>query len=369
MGNSSIPLQSIVDDARRRADLAPALATGGSSDQPALSIATDVMLDMVKGGPDGQRFNWKWNRFNVTPNPLGVLGPVGGGSFLTNSWQQDYAVPGVVNLDWIEADVVAVNINQQQTRKQILQLEVKRDISKCCEGWQAPSKICWLPNDQLDYGVWGQTAQNSLNGLVNPGPLVVYTNPLGAGVSPVNPTTQIKDPNGNLWVLTTFGACGASQPSWPTNPAFPTLANQSTAATTQADGSCIWTVVNPKGQGFRVEPLPPQNAVVWLVRAVGQMIAPRFTSLGQLLNPVPDDHVTWFRQGFFARCYLAHPDPKIRSKFTQEYQLWLKGLDNAVKAGNREEDNSGFYPGGAIMDAGCGMFDPGPLYPFAGWWR
>src|SRR5260370_6221758 len=77
------------------------------------------------------------------------------------------------------------------------------------------AKICWLPNDQLQYGVWGQAQSASVSGLNNPGPNVAYTNPLGATQTPDNPTTQIIDTNGNLQILTRYGTCGSSQPSWP----------------------------------------------------------------------------------------------------------------------------------------------------------
>jgi hypothetical protein len=83
VGNSSLTLQNIFDDAMSNAELAPGLATGGWSDQPALRIANSVMTAMLAGGPNGQPFNWKWNRFNVTPFP-------------TISWQQDYFVPNLV---------------------------------------------------------------------------------------------------------------------------------------------------------------------------------------------------------------------------------------------------------------------------------
>src|ERR1035441_6715514 len=61
-GNSTIRLQEIVDDASTLGDVAPALATGGFSMAPALSIANDVMQAMVNGGNLGQPYNWKWNR-------------------------------------------------------------------------------------------------------------------------------------------------------------------------------------------------------------------------------------------------------------------------------------------------------------------
>lgn len=368
MGNSSISLQEIVDDAASLGDVSPALATGGFSDAPALSIANDVISAMLLGGPKGEPFNWKWNRFNVK-------------SFPTISLQQDYFVPGVVNLGWLEK-AWASNINQVSIPKQKSQLEVKKDLDVTFMQTGYPGKICWLPNDQLQTGTWGAhplgpTAANpsgetgvagsNPTGLQNPGPNVVYTNPIGTVQTPLNATTCITDPNGNLWVLTTFGTCGSTQPTWPASPAYPTFKDPTIVATTVTDGTCVWTAVNPKGQGFRLNPIPPQTGVVWLIQPVAQMRPPRFTTLGQLLEPVPDDYVTYFKQGFFAECYRRNPDPKVRAKYAQERQLWLEALDKAVRQSDREADDYGFVPGSSIMETGWGINPINPANPFGPW--
>lgn len=68
--NSSVRLRDIADAALRRSDLAPQLAVAGNSLQPAIDIANEVINAMCRGGADGQRMNWKWNRLNVIPNPI-----------------------------------------------------------------------------------------------------------------------------------------------------------------------------------------------------------------------------------------------------------------------------------------------------------
>lgn len=374
MGNSSILLQNIVDSAKRSAELVPALSAGNASAQPALDIATDIMIELLTGmarAVDGRKigpFAWKWNRIALVPSPIAntVLASIGGfGTFLTNSWQQDYAVPGVVTLAWIES-AHAININQPAQPKQVVHLEVKRELDKdYVQASNCPGKICWLPNDQLDYGIWGQQAIAAATGLTNPGPGVQYTVPVGSGVSPSNPTTQVQDPNGNLWALTTFGVCGNTQPSWTAQPTYPTPAAPTAAASTVTDGSCVWTAINPKGQGFRISPLPPQSGVVWLLRVVGQKKPPAFTSLRQTIEPVPDDHVKYFRDGFFAQCYRKHPDAKVRAKFDSEYRLWILSLENAIRAGNTEQNDFGFVPDRSIMSGGY-VSAPTPGWPWPG---
>jgi hypothetical protein len=365
MPNSSIRLREVVDDASSLGDVSPALATGGLSDAPALSIANDVMQAIINGGPIAQPYNWKWNRFNVTP-------------FCTISYQQDYFIPGLIRLGWLEG-ASASEINQTSIPKCKQQVEVHKDLEITYDQTGYPGKLCWIPNSTAQTGTWGvaplgPTSGNisgdvtgvgpNPSGLQNPGPGVIYTNPLGAINQPINATTCITDPNGNLWVLTTFGTCGDTQPNWPNPPSFPTVSNPTTVATTVVDGTSVWTAINPSGQAFRLNPIPPQTGVVWLIQPVAQFKAPRFKSLTQTLEPIPDDWEWAFKQGFFAECYRRNPDPKIRAKYTMERQLWMEALDKAVRQADREQDDFGFYPGSSIMQDGWGGYMPRPDYPW-----
>jgi hypothetical protein len=367
-GNSTIRLQDVVDDANTLGDVAPALSTGGSAMQPAMSIANDVMQQLINGGPGGQPYNWKWNRYNIP-------------AFTTISLQQDYFIPGLVNLGWLES-AWAVNLNQTSVPKQKTYLEVTKDLMVTNNQTSYPGKISWLPNSMLNTGTWGQhplgpTAANpagetvvsgpGATGQQNPGPNVVYTNPIGTLLTPQNAITAIKDPYGNLWCLTTFGTCGATQPAWPTNPTFPTLRNPNILATTVVDGTSVWTAINPVGQGIRLLPIPPQTGVVWQIQAVGQMKAPRFYNLSQYLNPIPDDWEWAFKQGFFAECFRRNPDPRVRAKYQQERQWWLESLDKAVRQADREMDDFGFYPASLVMDTGWGVNPLNPAQPFGPW--
>jgi hypothetical protein len=367
--NSTIQLQEVVDDASTLGDVAPALSTGGSSRDPALSIANDVMQAMINGGPGGQPYNWKWNRYNL---------PV----FYTNSLQQDYFIPNLVNIGWLESGW-AVDINQTSIPKQSYPVEIDKDLLVMNNQSGYIGKAAWLPNSVLNTGTWGAqplgpTAGNpsgqttlpgpNLTGQQNPGPNVLYTNPLGQLVTPYNATTAIKDPNGNLWCLTTYGVCGATQPTWPTSPVYPTLRNPNLIATTVTDGTCVWTAINPYGQGIRLSPMPPQSGIIWAIQLVGQMVAPRFFRLSQYLNPLPDTMEWAFKQGFFAECYRRNADPKIRARYKEERQNWLEALDKAVRQYDREKDDFGFYPGSpGVMDTGWGFNMVTPSMPYGPW--
>jgi hypothetical protein len=328
MGSSTTTLQSVVDYMSSLGELAPILPSGGYSVSTALSMGTDVMSELI-----AERFNWKWNRMKIPP-------------FYTNSWQQDYAqissrFPAAIG--WLEG-AYWVDINNSSLPKPSWPIEVKRDLPITSISGNPPGKIAWHYNSQLTQGVW-------------PGANQVYTQPLGAITTPTNPLINILDANGNILVLTTYGTTGSVAPQAVVNAAEGTTVN---------DGSCVWTVASPDGQGFRLMPLPPQTTVIYQVNVIAQMQAPKpFTTLQALLNPIPDDYARWFRDGFYAWCYKMSPNPQARSAFPSMQQQWLMAMEKSRKQGDREEDNSGFIPDRSCVSAG-GSGDYGPAWPYAG---
>ncbi len=354
MGNSTTKLQSVVDYARTIPDLSPVLASGGFSQEPALTIANDVMIAMF-----AKPFAWKWNRIRL---PF----------FYTNSWQQDYALTNMNNLAWLEYAIL-IDINSTSEPKDKYTLETNRDLPETSVQYGRPGQVGWLPNDQLIYGIWGGGAIGE-GAASNPGPGSYYgplLNTVAGSViaQPANPLLQIQDPNGNYWVLTnalTQGVTlGSVQPTWPTAVKYPTQTNPTQVATTQADGTGIWTAVNPKGQGLRLNPIPSQQGKVWQARVFGQGRAPQFTNLSQTLEPIPDDFASYFRRGFVAYAYMHSKDAKIRAKFPEQQELWMSLLQQAVQSVDRERDNSGIYPTDAIMPSpGSTYLGPAnPYYP------
>lgn len=354
MGNSTIKLQAIVDFARTYPDLSPVLSTGGFSQEPALTIANDVMIAMLS-----RPFAPKWNRIRL---PF----------FYTNSWQQDYALPAVNTLAWLEYAIL-IDINSTSEPKDKYTLETNRDLPETSVQYGRPGQVCWLPNDQLIYGTWG--GQNIGEGASsNPGPGSVYGALLGSipgqvVAQPNNPLLQIQDPNGNYWVLTnaltSSVTLGLTQPVWPTTIQYPTQTAPNVVATTVNDGTGIWTAINPKGQGLRLNPIPSQQGKVWQARIFGQARPVAFTSLSQTIDPVPDDYANYFRRGFIAYAYMHSKDPKVRAKFIDQQRLWTESLQVFAQAHDRERDNTGIYPTDAIMPSpGSTYLGPAnPYYP------
>lgn len=327
MGSSTVTIQSVNDYISSMGELQPVLPVGGFSVLTALGIGTDVMSELI-----AQRFNWKWNRMKVPP-------------WYTNSWQQDYAQLSKTTwpspLGWLE-NAYWVDINNTALPKPAWPIECVRDLATTSISGNPPAKIEWLPNNQLNFGVW-------------PGANQTYTSPIGAVITPTNPPINILDAHGNILVLTQYGVTGANAPVLPANSPEGTPVN---------DGSCVWKVADPNSQGFRIVPLPPQQGVVYQVNVVAQMQAPPpFTSMGQLINPIPDDYAKWFRDGYKAFCYQASPNLSVQAMFEKKRENWLMAIVNAIRQGDREQDNAGFVPDRGVV-APQGGIDIGPANPY-----
>ncbi len=336
MANSTISVGTIVLHGKTFPDVAPILQTaaGGSSLQPSLTICNDTMIEIIS-----DQFNWKWNRLNL---------PV----FYTNSWQQDYAL-NVVNLGWLEGGWM-VDINNTSTPKPIWPLEAVKDLPPTSVQWGIPQQVCWTYNKLMQYGTWAASA--------------TFINPIGVTGMPSNPLTQIADPNGNLWVVTTYGTTGSSQPSWPTVLVYPTPQAPNATATTVTDGSVTWTALNPNGQGIRCNPLPPQAGVVYQFNIFGQyrplaFCNGNFTNFDQTIEPIPDDFAKAFRDGFVAMAYAHSPEKGIREKHQDMHALWIASLQKLKIQGGRERENNGFYPSTSVINNPYAVY-PGPAYPF-----
>lgn len=352
MPNSTYQLSKAAQWVRTFPDLAPIIQSpaGGASLEPALTIANDVMIDMIS-----QACNWKWNRF-ILP------------AFYTNGFQQDYALPGVVNLGWLEHGVL-IDINNTAIPKPVWPLEVVRDLEFTSAQYGRPGQISWLPNDQLYYGTWGATNTGNTTIGLNPGPNMVIGTLLGVYAAPINPILQVQDAFGNLWVLTTFGTTGSSNPfASNVNPTYPTSINPTQTATTVTDGTVVWTAVNPKGMGIRVNPIPPQTGIVYKFYVAAQYRAFAFSggpfqNLQQTIEPIPDDFAKYFRDGFVAMAAAHSQDPKVRAKFQDLYGMWQKSLMDARKQMDRERENCGFAPANPIMQ-GPDFLNVGPAWPW-----
>lgn len=326
MGSSTVSIQSVVDLMQTMGSLSVAQSAAGFSQLTWLAIANDVSNDLVS-----QKFNWKWNAFKIPP-------------FWTVSYQTDYCTINRKDIGWVE-NGTWTDINNTSLPKPRLPIEAVRDLQPTSQCASPPSKVCCKVNKVLEQGTW-------------PGANTTYTQPLGATGTPQNPPTNILDAHGNILVLTAFGTTGATAPL---------AATDALSGVTVVDGGCTWTVADPDAQGFRVTPMPPMTGVVYQLDLVGQKNPPQYTSLDQMIDPIPDDYAGTFRTGCYTYCHKYSNDPKLKNQFPFMRTAWLGDLLAAIKQGDREMDNAGFVPDRNIMGNGyCG--DVGPANPYGTNW-
>lgn len=345
---STVTLQKFVQVAKSMGEIRPVLEVGGFEGEPATTAMNDAMNDFLANYP------YKFNGFNLP-------------EFYTNSWQQDYAIPGLTTLAWLTRGV-CIDINSSAIPKPWSWVEVGRDQQKSTASILSNSffasaifRANWLPNNQLYYGTWGDA--NTGNATLGNNPVAgsVYTNPLGAPTMPANPISQIEDANGNFLVITTYGTEGGAAP----------LAEADSPAGTTASGSgasTVWTVVDPNGQGIRISPVPSQTGNVWQFLLTGQLIPPRFTSFSQKIDPVPDDYEPQLRALFIAHLYEYASESKISAKFPIKRDLAMKAVVTARSKSDRERDFYRFITNTSVK-SGAGSTSGayvGPFWPYGG---
>lgn len=328
MGNSTITVQDTLDLVATMGDVSPQANPGAYAPNLILTIANDTMSDLVS-----ERFNFKWNSKNAPP-------------FLTNSWQQDYPQIGLRDVAWGE-NGVWLDINSTSLPLPCDEVIFVKDMLKSNSGYGAiafggpPRRACWLYNRQLSYGAW-------------PGASLLYTPLLGTSPQVANPLMCFRDTNRNILTLTGFGTTGTVAPAAPAN---------SIEGVEVADGSCIWTVCDPDGQGWRIFPLPPSAGPVYEVNLVYQQTCIKFTALDQTLDPMPDDFAANFRRGFKCHSVEYSADPRVRATFEQMRKDWLDAIANAMEQGDREEDSYMMIPATQVVEPTWGILrnprDPG----------
>lgn len=293
----------------------PTEQPGGFGTRLAIKIANDTMAEII-----AERFNWKWNR---------VIGQF----FYTNSYQQDYPMLGISDIGWLEdCDKVDINNTAMPKPTNIPGITVVKQLSRTSLATCPVSRICWMYNQDLSLGTW-------------PGPGITY-HPLVTAVVQQNPLMSMKDSNGNILIVTTFGTTGSSAPAAATN---------APEGTTVNDGSVVWTVVAPMSQGFRVDYLPGATGPVYQIIPYYQRLLQKLLTLDSVINPIPGDFDYAFQVGVEIKCKQASNNPALRAEAMKEYPLWLQSLVAIKKQANREPDAYSALPADSPVETTWGQ--------------
>lgn len=347
---STITVADIVRSARAYPELTPLLGESNFTQEPAITIANDVMQAFL-----AQTLDWKFNRRYPAP-------------FLTVGLQQDY-VTNLTDLSWLEAgwriDINNSVNNGQQGPKPIFGMESVRDLAQT--SYQAyPFNIAWIPNTMAFMGKWF--------------PNTAIIPSYGQAQTPTQPIQQFIDKNGNILFIdsTTLGlnlespgftgtpiVLPTPNPYGTTGVVQPFAVVNAAAGTQVTDNTVTWTVADPNGIAFRLAPLPALNGLAWLVQPVYQKKPPILKSLQNTLSPIPDELAYMFRAGFMAACY-EHANSK---QFAGKFMEWKDSLTTALRSGDREREEAVFYPSESISGGGPYKYGMpiGPGWPYEYW--
>lgn len=317
MSNSTITVQNVVDWARAYPKLAPVLGVGGFSLQPALSIANDVLAEIIAAP-----LNWKFNRRTVTP-------------WATTKGQQDVGVTGAAA--WA--------------------------LGPSPPAGGAPIALSPLGATQSGFTVTLNTTVPhgfSVGQAVNvAGVAVAAYNGIGTPGSGAFPITAVPSPISFQYTLGTSGLAASGAPGITDFNWIESATVQDASTTLTPPPEFIIEAVNyieptgdmgnpskvcmlsDDGSGtltFRTWPVP--GSFVWLLNVVYQAKPPLLTALSNTWAPIPDELGRVVRSGFLALAMRHAGDARAN----EQYAMFRGQLMEALNSKDREPRNEGLYP-------------------------
>jgi hypothetical protein len=164
-----------------------------------------------------------------------------------------------------------------------------------------------------------------------------------------NPWLNMVDANGNILIVTTFGVTGSVAPSLPAN---------SPEGDTVTDGTVVWTCVSPTSQGFRLDRLPSAQGPTLEIKPYYQLDPPRFATVQQTLDPIPDSFSRYFFTGLIAQCLMNSPNPGDMKRGQEMQALWQKAMADSKKQGDRELNIYALLPASSVVEPRWGPSVP-----------
>jgi hypothetical protein len=102
---------------------------------------------------------------------------------------------------------------------------------------------------------------------------------------------------------------------------------------------------------------------VYEIHLVGQAPPPTLKKLSDFINPIPDTHAKYYRDGFICYTTRHSPNPNVRKGFAEARQVWIASMADARGSADRERTDAGFYPTRGIMDQDWAL-PVGPAWPY-----
>jgi hypothetical protein len=333
MSQSTITVQQVVNYASQHTELMPLISVGGYTNEPALSIANDVLSELL-----GQPFPWKFNR---------KAAPV----LVTQQWKQDYKFAGasaftqnggaaiglasanaitessfVVTVNTIEAHNFSVGDTVYMTGNTVAAYNSAFSSTPSGSAWTGGWVITATPTTtsfKFTHATSGLAASGA-PGITDLGWLESAT------MVNMNDTSAAQ----YVWFLQ------AVRMLEPSNRQF--LPDR--VAAIADDGAGTLTI--------RLQFLPgPQPLGVTLVY---QQRPTLITSLSSTWAPFPDEFAYVYRQLFLAHAYRFANSGRA----DVEYQKAMAGIAKALGTNDREQSDEYITPEGSL----------GGTASWAGWW-
>lgn len=320
---SSISVQSIVDWARSFTKLIPIIGVGGINNEPALSIANNVMQEILS-----PPYNWKWNR-----NELAAFDTISQNATVA---VQDQIVTGasasVRNVPGVGGVAIETTANSGAT--------------------QASTTVTITTVAPHNFAT-GQSV--IVAGVVVAG----YNGTFTITGTPTSTTFTYTTGSG----LAVSGAPGVSNMGWlesctlegsnETNVPKPTVhidAVQMIQRESEIGNpeEVCWLPVAGKSDRITVRFSPVPGNYQWTCYLIYQATPPILSDLTNTIAPLPDDYAYIFRQGFLAAALLHADDQRAQSEY-QKFQLLMQ---KALGRADAEDNAESFYPQRSLMMGG-----------------
>jgi hypothetical protein len=335
MSNSTLTLQSVVNLASTHVDLLPLAGVGGYSNEPALSLANDVVQELLAAPLD-----WKFNRRELA-------------MFVTTRGRQDYQFGGAVafttnggaGIGLASANAVAVSggvVTIQTLEPHRFSVGDTTFLSGVTMTTGTASKYNSVFTDD------GQTSSWSGGW--------VLTAVASTSFSFASTTGQNNSDAGGAPGITDFGWLESATMVDMNNNSSPQPVRQLEAVREVALTSAVGIpekicVLKDNGDGtlkIRFQYAP--DSVVRGAKLVYQAKAPIKTALTDTWAPFPDEYSFVYRQGFLARCYRYLNSPRADA----EYQKLQQAIAKALQSGDRETSDVHIYPAESLMTSEWG---------------
>lgn len=340
----TLTVQSVVNLASTHTELMPLANVGGYSNEPAISLANDVLSELLMGGDKLGPFPWKCNR--ATTN-----------LFVTAYGKNDYLWAGASAFTLVGSGVgAAIDLKSNNGITVAASVVTVKTLEP--HGFAVGNTVYMTGNADAPY-----------NSAFAAGPQASQWS--GGWVIATVPTPTSFTFASTAGQTITSGASGITDMGWlenftfvdMTDISYPQFIRYGITVRTLPPYSRVGSfpdrlsLVQDLGTGvvkFRVQPLPGNTPLGILI--VYQKAAPTLTALSQFWGPFPDEYNAMIRQAFLARAFrfINSKRSEVETQKAEAMIVAARGRDDA------EESEDFITPDNPLMgSSGVGG---------GGWW-